>query len=173
MVPSAVSYGVKQHGNARSKAPGQGTHRHPTGTTTVRRRCLCRHPAERGRDGGSGAHRWPLEKRCHQEQAKEADRLGPPRHRSGARVCGLPWHGHPTLPADRAHRTRPCQPGGTWQARTAPAAQKAGKPSGPLQRLSLSRAVGVCAQARGYAIMCPGPQCLSLPVHLPGSPDDE
>ena len=56
VVPSAVSYGVRQQGNALSKAPGQGTHSHPTGTKTVRPRCLCQHQAEMGLDGWYGEH---------------------------------------------------------------------------------------------------------------------
>src|SRR6266568_350291 len=35
-VPSAVSYEVRQQGNALSKALGHGTHSHLTGTKTVR-----------------------------------------------------------------------------------------------------------------------------------------
>ena len=50
-VPSAVSYEVRQQGNALSNALGQGTHSHPTGARTVRGRCLCQHQAERGLDG--------------------------------------------------------------------------------------------------------------------------
>jgi hypothetical protein len=56
--------------------------------------------------------------------------LGQKRHRSGYRVLSLPCHGHATLPANREHLTRRCQPCGTWQARIAPAAKKGGKPSG-------------------------------------------
>src|SRR5215471_8746146 len=40
-VPSAVSYEVRQQGNALSNALGQRTHSHPTGTRTVRERCIC------------------------------------------------------------------------------------------------------------------------------------
>ena len=41
VVPSTVSYEVRQQGNALSNALGQGTHSHPTGTQTARGRCLC------------------------------------------------------------------------------------------------------------------------------------
>src|SRR6266853_6489973 len=56
VVPSAVSYEVRQQGNALSNALGHGTHSHPTGTRTVRERCLCQHQAERGLDGRYGEH---------------------------------------------------------------------------------------------------------------------
>src|SRR5712692_9465220 len=39
VVPSTVSYVVRQQGNALSNAHGHRTHRHPTGTRTARRRC--------------------------------------------------------------------------------------------------------------------------------------
>src|SRR5262249_53397441 len=55
-VPSAVAYEVRQQGNALSNALGQRTHSHPTGTRTVRERCLCQHQAEMGRDGRYGEH---------------------------------------------------------------------------------------------------------------------
>ena len=55
-VPSAVSYEVRQQGNALSNALGQGTHSHPTGARTVRGRCICQHQAERGLDGRYGEH---------------------------------------------------------------------------------------------------------------------
>ena len=54
VVPSTVSYEVRQRGNALSKALGQRTHSHPTGTRTARRRCLCQHQAEMGLDGWYG-----------------------------------------------------------------------------------------------------------------------
>ncbi len=56
-VPSAVSYADVREGNAPYSACGHGTHRHPTGTRTVRERCLCEHQAERGLAGWYGAHR--------------------------------------------------------------------------------------------------------------------
>src|SRR6266436_5915059 len=56
VVPSAVSYEVRQQGNALSNALGHGTHSHPTGTRTVRERCICQHQAERGLDGRYGEH---------------------------------------------------------------------------------------------------------------------
>src|SRR5215831_3183826 len=56
VVPSTVSYEVRQQGNALSNALGQGTHSHSTGTRTVRGRCLCQHQAERGLDGRYGEH---------------------------------------------------------------------------------------------------------------------
>jgi hypothetical protein len=56
VVPSTVSYEVRQQGNALSNALGQGTHSHATGTRTVRGRCLCQPQAERGRDGRDGEH---------------------------------------------------------------------------------------------------------------------
>ena len=40
--------------------------------------------------------------------------LGQKGHCSGYRVSIIPYHGHPTLPAEREHLTRPCQPCGTW-----------------------------------------------------------
>ena len=57
VVPSAVSYEVRQQGNALSNALGHGTHSHPTGTRTARGGCLCQHQAERGLDGWYGEHR--------------------------------------------------------------------------------------------------------------------
>ena len=54
VVPSTVSYVVRQQGNALSKAHGQCTHSHPTGTRTVRERCICQHQAEKGLDGQYG-----------------------------------------------------------------------------------------------------------------------
>jgi len=56
VVPSTVSYEVRQQGNALSNALGHGTHSHATGTRTVRGRCLCQHQAERGLDGRYGEH---------------------------------------------------------------------------------------------------------------------
>src|SRR3989442_16001582 len=50
VVPSTVSYEVRQQGNALSNALGQGTHSHPTGARTVRGRCICQHQAEMGLD---------------------------------------------------------------------------------------------------------------------------
>ena len=41
VVPSAVSYVVRQQGNALSNANGQGTHSHPTDACTVRERRIC------------------------------------------------------------------------------------------------------------------------------------
>ncbi len=41
VVPSTVSYEVRQQGNALSNALGQGTHSHPTDTQTARGRCIC------------------------------------------------------------------------------------------------------------------------------------
>ena len=54
VVPSTVSYEVRQHGNALSHALGHGTHRHPTDTQTARGWCLCSHQAEMGLDGWDG-----------------------------------------------------------------------------------------------------------------------
>src|SRR6266478_7167720 len=54
VVPSAVSYEVRQQGNALSNALGHGTHSHPTGTRTARERCICQHQAEMGLDGRYG-----------------------------------------------------------------------------------------------------------------------
>jgi hypothetical protein len=50
-VPSAVSYEVRQQGNALSNALGHRTHSHPADATTVRERCICQHQAEMGLDG--------------------------------------------------------------------------------------------------------------------------
>jgi len=72
----------------------------------------------------------PSDKRRKNEQAKDAERLGPKRHCSGNRGSSFPCHGHPTLPANREHLTRPCQPCGTWEARIAPFERKVGKSSG-------------------------------------------
>ena len=57
VVPSTVSYEVRQQGNTLSNALGQGTHSHATGTRTVRGRCLCQHQAEMGLDWRYGEHR--------------------------------------------------------------------------------------------------------------------
>src|ERR671931_149269 len=46
VVPSAVSYEVRQQGNALSNALGQRTHSHAIDTRTVRKRCICQHQAE-------------------------------------------------------------------------------------------------------------------------------
>ena len=54
VVPSAVSYEDVREGNALYRALGHGTHSHPTGTQTVRGRCLCQHQAEMGLDGWYG-----------------------------------------------------------------------------------------------------------------------
>jgi hypothetical protein len=56
VVPSAVSYEVRQQGNALSNALGPRTHSHPTGTKSVRGRCICQHEAEMGLDGRYGEH---------------------------------------------------------------------------------------------------------------------
>jgi hypothetical protein len=56
VVPSTVSYVVRQQGNALSNAHGHRTHSHPTGTRTARRRCICQHQAEMGLDGWYGEH---------------------------------------------------------------------------------------------------------------------
>src|SRR5712691_9025520 len=114
VVPSTVSYEVRQQGHALSNALGQGTHSHSTGTRTVRGRCLCQHQAERGLDGRYGEHRCTLDKRRYLRQAKDADRLEPTWHGSGYRVVLLPCHGHGTLSANREHLTRHGQPCGTW-----------------------------------------------------------
>jgi hypothetical protein len=130
VVPSTVSYEVRQQGHALSNALGHGPPSHPTGARTVRGRCLCQHQAERGLDGRYGEHRCTLDTRRYRRQAKDADRLGPTGHRSGYRVVLFPCHGHGTLLAHREHLTRHCQPGGTWEARLTPSL-KGGKPSGP------------------------------------------
>src|SRR5262249_24414301 len=49
-VLSAVSYAEVREGNDSYRALGHGTHSHPTGTGTVRGRCLCQHQAETGLD---------------------------------------------------------------------------------------------------------------------------
>ena len=76
------------------------------------------------------ARSLPGDKRRDEHQAQDAERLEPKRHWSGYRGSPVPCHGHATLPADRAHLTRPCQSCGTWQARIAPSLQ-VGKPQGP------------------------------------------
>src|SRR5215831_4785381 len=40
---------LPSEGNAPYRACGHGTHSHPTGTGTVRGRCICQHQAEMGR----------------------------------------------------------------------------------------------------------------------------
>src|SRR5215510_2242024 len=56
VVPSAVSYVVRQQGNALSNAHGQRTHSHPTDACTARERRICQHQVEMGLDGGYGEH---------------------------------------------------------------------------------------------------------------------
>src|SRR6266849_2645472 len=73
VVPSTVSYVVRQQGNALSNAHGHSTHRHPTGTRTARRRCICQHQAEMGLDGWYGEHMLTLGKRRDTGQAKGAE----------------------------------------------------------------------------------------------------
>src|SRR5215475_134311 len=53
-VPSAVSYADVREGNDPYRACEHGTHSHPTGTRTVRGRCICQHQAEMGLDGWYG-----------------------------------------------------------------------------------------------------------------------
>src|SRR5262249_13519723 len=60
VVPSTVSYVVRQQGNALSNAHGQRTHSHSTGTRTARRGCICQHQAETGRAGWYGEHTGTL-----------------------------------------------------------------------------------------------------------------
>src|SRR5215217_6743526 len=57
VVPSAVSYVVRQQGNALSNAHGQSTHSHPTDARTARERRICQHQVEMGLDGWYGEHR--------------------------------------------------------------------------------------------------------------------
>src|SRR5215510_10357644 len=54
VVPSTVSYEDVREGNAPYRALGHGTHSHPTGTRTVRGRCIYQHQAEMGLDGWYG-----------------------------------------------------------------------------------------------------------------------
>src|SRR5215470_5128153 len=68
VVPSAVSYADVREGNAPYSACGHGTHSLPTGTGTVRGRCLCQHQAEMGLDGGYGEHMGTLAKRRDEHQ---------------------------------------------------------------------------------------------------------
>jgi len=56
VVPSAVSYVVRQQGNALSNAHGQSTHSHPTDACTARERRICQHQVEMGLDGWYGEH---------------------------------------------------------------------------------------------------------------------
>src|SRR5262249_37559718 len=51
VVPSTVSYVVRQQGNTLSNAHGQRTHSHPTDACTARERRICQHQVEMGRDG--------------------------------------------------------------------------------------------------------------------------
>src|SRR5216683_2485458 len=62
VVPSTVSYEDVREGNAPYRALGHGTHSHPTGTRTVRGRCICQHQAEKGLDGWYGEQRRTLDK---------------------------------------------------------------------------------------------------------------
>ena len=48
---------LPSEGNDPYRACGHGTHSHPTGTRTVRERCICQHQAEMGLDGRYGEHR--------------------------------------------------------------------------------------------------------------------
>src|SRR5215470_7086794 len=52
VVPSAVSYVVRQQGNALSNAHGKSTHSHPTDACTARGRRICQHQVEMGLDEG-------------------------------------------------------------------------------------------------------------------------
>src|SRR5215510_13179281 len=63
VVPSTVSYVVRQQGNTLSNAHGQRTHRHPTDACTARERCLCQHQVEMGRDGWYGEQMCTLLRR--------------------------------------------------------------------------------------------------------------
>src|SRR5713101_4083592 len=65
VVPSAVSYEDVRKGHDPYSACGHGTYSHPTGTRTVRGRCLCQHQAERGLDWRYGEPRCTLDKRRH------------------------------------------------------------------------------------------------------------
>src|SRR5262245_62137098 len=56
VVPSTVSYVVRQQGNTLSNAHGQRTHSHPTDACTARERRICQHQVEMGRDGWYGEH---------------------------------------------------------------------------------------------------------------------
>jgi hypothetical protein len=87
VVPSTVSYEDVQQGHDLYSAFGHGTHSHPTGTCTVRGRCLCSHQAERGLEGWYGAQRCTLDPRRDNQQAKDAERLEP--KRALERVQGL------------------------------------------------------------------------------------
>jgi len=55
-VPSAVSYVVRQQGNALSNAHEQSTHSHPTDACTARERRICQYQVEMGLDGWYGEH---------------------------------------------------------------------------------------------------------------------
>ena len=134
VVPSTVSYVVRQQGNALSNAHGHRTHGHPTGTKTARAWCLYQHQVEMGLDGRYGEHRCTRAQRRHLRQAKDAERLGPKRHWSGYRVLPFPCHGHPTLPAHREHLTRHGQPCGTWEARLAPSGKGGRSSDQPMAR---------------------------------------
>ena len=62
-VPSAVSYEGRQQGHTLSNALGHSTHSHPTGTKTVRERCLYSHQAEMGLAGWDGERMCTLDTR--------------------------------------------------------------------------------------------------------------
>jgi hypothetical protein len=77
VVPSTVSYEVRQQGHALSKALRQGTHSLWPGTCTAKGRCLGQQQAETRLAGRSGEHRGTRAQRREARQAKEAARLGP------------------------------------------------------------------------------------------------
>ena len=90
VVPSTVSYEVRQHGNALANALRQRPHSHVTGTCTAKDRCLCQHQAEMGLEGWDGAHRGTLDKRRQNRHAKDAERLEPKGTVAGTEVLPSP-----------------------------------------------------------------------------------
>jgi hypothetical protein len=114
VVPSAVSYADVREGNDPYRACGHGTHRHPTGTRPVRGGVSASIRRRRGwRDGM--VHRRELSINVVMStKPKMLTGLSQTGHWSGYRVSRIPCHGHTTLPAEREHLTRPCQPCGTW-----------------------------------------------------------
>jgi len=101
-VPSAVSYEDVREGNDPYRAFGHGTHSHPTGTRTVRGRCICPPQAERGPDGWDGAHTCTLDTRRERQQAKEADRLEPTGHWSTVQGLSAALAGTGSAPGEES-----------------------------------------------------------------------
>src|SRR5262245_48667517 len=77
VVPSAVSYADVREGTAPYSACGHGTHSHPTGTCTVRERCLCQHQVVRATSPAAQAGRLPAVFRHENHGGKVFHSCGP------------------------------------------------------------------------------------------------